>query len=238
MQVYLVDYVEGRQYNYDDIYGFNSFASLDLSSSLGQVYMPPFYEVIVKSTRLSLGKTIASRTASPPPVCGDVRDQILQEYYVKPRASFFPLCSDFTSSVNWQYPGGFSFLTLAPTQSTGYGQWAVIQPYMANNLRSVFNDLGNLPDITSGYRNPAKEASVGRYFPNSRHMAGDAVDLRTEGSQETYSRQQAAGHQEHGCVEPVNPKDGPQMDYNHTHIDWRTFGSGKFPGPPSCPGGW
>jgi hypothetical protein len=150
-------------------------------------------------------------------------------------------CGDFSWINTYTNPGGFTFLQLAPTQTTGYGQFAVIQRYMANNLRNVFNSVGGSPTISSGYRNPAKEASVGTYYPNSRHMAGDAVDLNA-GNQTIYNQQRGYGIQYQGCVEPVNLTHGPQKDYNHTHIDWRTQatanGAVHFQGPNSCPPLW
>ncbi len=191
----------------------------------------------MRSSNLYLGKTIASDSTSTPTACGDVRDQIIKEYKDE-SASFHPVCSDFNWIRTWPSIGQFEFLTLTPTQSTGYGQWALIQSYMATNLRAAFDYLGTSPTITSGYRNPVKEASVGRFYPNSRHMAGDAVDLRTGGNQNVYIQQQGAGHKKHGCVEPVDLTHGPQTDYNHTHIDWRTLGSGHFLGPKVCPRGW
>jgi hypothetical protein len=242
---YVTDYEEGinDSRNYD-IDGYNSFAPLNMSAPFGDYYDPPFVLQHTSSKRLPLGKTSASDSTGARSACGDVRDQIIAEYLSKTRPTTFTMitCSDFAWINTYTNPGGFTFLQLAPTQSTGYGQFAVLQKYMALNLRNVFNSLGGGPTINSGYRNPAKEASVGTYYPNSRHMAGDAVDLATGNSQNTYTQQRNAGIQYSGCVEPVDLVHGPQTNYNHTHIDWRSQatpnGAVHFAGPSSCPPKW
>ncbi len=238
LSTYVVDYVEGGNYYYDDAYGFSTFAPLNSESPFGQVYAPPFIFYNVKYQNQNLGRTTDSASTAKPAVCGDARDQIIKEYFSY-KSTFHPVCSDVSWINSWPDTGNFAFLTLTPTQDTGYGQFAILQSYMANNLRSVFNKLGNSPSITSGYRNPHHEfCCAGHYYPDSRHMAGDAIDLGTNGARNTYVNQAAAAHQATGCVEPVDSLHGPQTDYNHTHIDWRTLGSGNFSGPKSCPRNW
>jgi hypothetical protein len=152
--------------------------------------------------------------------CGDVRDNIRGEYYGYPGSSFYPLCTDFT----WIYgftSKQFTFQQLTVDQSTGAEQFAILQSYFVSNLGAVFNILGNNPYITNGYRNPAAELAAAlnnhkKYFPNSRHMAGDAVDLRTNSSSKTWTAQQSAGWAAGGCVEPATYQGTPKApDYGH-----------------------
>ena len=226
---------------YEDVNGYyDSFAASgqEYESPFATMYTPSYQPAEIKVQLIELGVTFDSRGTDPKPVCNDVRDNILYEYYSNPGAVFKPTCDDFTTPTAWADYSGFSYITLCPTQTTGAGQYAVIQQYLASNLTDVYNALGNTPIITSGYRNPAKEAAVGTYYNDSRHMAGDAVDLQTGGSQDVYSRQRTAALDNDACVEPVDPKNGPQKDYNHTHMDWRTSGGGSFPGPATCPARW
>lgn len=241
---YVTDYQEGIRDNLNyDIDGYNSFAPLDMSAPFGDYYDPSFVLQHTSSKRLPLGKTTGSDSTGAPSACGDVRDQIIAEYLSKTRPTTFTMitCSDFVWINTYTDPGGFTFLQLAPTQTTGYGEFAVLQEYMAVNLRSVFDAVGNSPHINSGYRNPAKEAAQKTYYANSRHMAGDAVDLAA-GNQAIYNQQRTAGLQYHGCVEPVDATHGPQYNYADTHIDWRTQatpnGAVHFAGPGSCPPKW
>ena len=225
---------------FEDVDYYSSFASSgqEYESPFGTMYTPPYQYYETATETIILGDTFDSRGTDPKPVCNDVRDNILYEYYTNPGAAFKPTCEDFTTPTAWADYGGFSYIVLCPTQTTGAGQYAVIQKYLADNLADVYNELGNTPIITSGYRNPAKEAAVGTYYNNSRHMAGDAVDLQTGGSQAVYNSQRTAALDNDACVEPVDPKNGPQKDYNHTHMDWRTSGSGNFSGPAEYPARW
>jgi hypothetical protein len=241
---YVSDYDEGEQDNdYYDIDGYDSFASLDMSAPFGDYYDPPYLLQHPKTQRIPLGKTTDSDSTGAKAACGDVRDQIIAEYVSKTTPTTFTMidCSDFQAAATY-LNSDFTFLELAPTQTTGYNQFAVIQGYMTDYLGDVFTDLGDSPSITSGYRNPAKEATVGTYYPNSRHMAGDAVDLDTGASSTVYAQQRTAGLDNSACVEPVDVNKGPQKDYNHTHLDWRTEatpnGASHFAGPISCPPKW
>ncbi len=237
----VTDYDEGiNDSRYYDADGFNSFESLDLDSPFGEYYDPPYLLQHTSTQTISLGKSNDSDSAGKRAACGDVRDTIIQEYITKKATFTMISCSDFAASNTYTSPGGFSFLQLAPTQTTGYGQFPVIQSYMATYLRNVFSWLGSQPAIDSGYRNPVKEASVGHYYPNSRHMAGDAVDLDTRGSQSTYILQRTGGLKQLACVEPVDLNEGPQRDYLHAHLDWRTHApsTGHFAGPGKCPPKW
>jgi hypothetical protein len=238
---YVTDYQEGvNDSKYYDNDGYESFGPLDESTTYGDWYDPPYMVYHTTLQRLPLGHTTASDSTGTRSACGDVRDQLINEYIVSPGTTFTMItCSDFVASTGYTSPGGFTFLQLAPTQTTGHGVYAVLQSYMANNLRTVFNTLGNSPGINSGYRNPALEKTMGKYYPNSRHMAGDAADL-SAGSTSTYNLQRSAGLSAGGCVEPVDTKNGPQYNYADTHIDWRTKAAsiGHIAGPSSCPPKW
>jgi hypothetical protein len=246
--VYISDRQEGyNDSNYYDTDGYSAFAALDLSSPYADFYDPAYVLEHTKSQRLPLGKTNdAASTGPPATACGDVRDKVIAEYTAPTSLTVFTQinCGDFSAASTWPDPYNFTFSELTPTQTTGAGQFAVIQDYLPNYLNSVFNALGSDPFINSGYRNPAKEASLAgghRFYPDSRHMAGDAVDLDNYGNnQNIYLEFRTAGKDNDGCVEPVDPVHGPQTNYKDTHIDWRTEAdpNGHFQGQLSCPRGW
>lgn len=99
--------------------------------------------------------------------CGDVRDQIRQEYEV--RLIPVPACWEFTQTLP---PGNFSFGEM----NNGDYSWAVITDRQLTRLEQTRVNVGNQPiNVISGYRNPVKNASVnGRLL--SRHQYGDAAD--------------------------------------------------------------
>lgn len=91
------------------------------------------------------------------------------------------------------------------------GQWGVLQTQMVDHLQELRDAIAGPLTITSGYRNPAWNASVGG-VEYSRHQYGDAADL------------DAAGW----TVEDLGAEcDSLAADYvglyedGHTHCDWR-----------------
>lgn len=183
-----------------------------------------------------LGQTSASAATAAPAACGDVRDTLIAEY-TRDQAVYHPVCSDFSAAATWPGTGGFTFAQLTPGQTTGAGQFAVLQSYMCTNLQAVFNSIGFSTQIdqAGGYRNPDVEKMQRVYYNDSRHMAGDAADISTSGQgQNGYYAEVAAGHAKGACAEPLKN----QTTSVYTHLDWRKLGTGTFLGPNHCPVGW
>jgi hypothetical protein len=101
--------------------------------------------------------------------------------------------------------------------------------------------------INSGYRNPAAERVAAQQngvkaFMNSRHLAGDGVDIASD-SAAYWQLVHDVGVANDACVEPTFAQGG---SFRHVHIDWRTHtgiantpsGGNSFPGPAQCPRGW
>ena len=197
----------GIQYEYvwEDYDGFASLGPCDIDQPFGMQFAPSYVPTTPQTQQLSLGTTYDEIATSLPVPCNDVRDLQIKEYTTY-YASYKPVCADFTWIFAWTYPGTFSFQQLTPDESTGGGQFAILQTYMATNLRQVFNAIAASPTATSGYRNPAAEKNAAvqngtRYVPSSRHMASDAVDLRTGVNQNTYLSQTNAAHTTGACVD-------------------------------------
>ena len=66
-------------------------------------------------------------------------------------------------------------MQLGEIAQTYKGQWAVIQPHLVEKLQAIRDAIGPVV-VTSGYRSPAYNRSVGGAL-HSRHMYGDAVDI-------------------------------------------------------------
>jgi hypothetical protein len=224
---------------YYDSDGYSTFAEDDLSSPFGEEYDPPYVEYTTRTQIMHLGQTSASDVAKAHAACGDQRDTLIAEY-TKYVVVYQPFCTDFFAAATWPNTAGFTFAQLTPGQTTGSGQFAVLQSYMCTNLRAVFNTLAFSTQVNNagGYRNPALEAAQKVYYNNSRHMAGDAADISTSGQGTTgYNTVRAAAKSVAGgkaCVEPLK-KQGTNA---YTHLDWRLLGTGTFIGPSSCPPGW
>jgi len=120
--------------------------------------------------------------------CGDDRDKIIQEYITynvpfypgtTPEASA-PHCSDFTQTA---HTGFYQFSDLNTGQ---YSDWAIIRQPLVNpssvgGLDNWIIQQGGAPvrPINYAYRNPALQFSLPHGTARrSRHMFGDAVDLR------------------------------------------------------------
>jgi hypothetical protein len=109
--------------------------------------------------------------------CDAVRQQIIQEY-VDYGVAVIPPCRSFTQTAHSQY---FTFSEL----NTSDYAWALIRSPLTVNQSSGYGldrwrvEYGGPRTINSAYRNPARNARVGG-VPNSRHVYGDAGDLRNE----------------------------------------------------------
>lgn len=91
------------------------------------------------------------------------------------------------------------------------GRWAVLQARMVDTLQALRDDLGGPLTITSGYRNPEYNASVGG-VSSSRHQYGDAADLDASG----WSVEDLGDV----CYDEGASYVGLYED-GHTHCDWR-----------------
>jgi hypothetical protein len=156
-------------------------------------------------------------------LCGDQRDTIKQEY-VTYGVMLNPQCSWFTQTAHSQY---FAFAEL---NVNGVYSWALIkQPLTVNQTQLYGLDrwrqlIGSAQTTNSVYRSPAHNASAGG-APQSRHMYGDAVDLRnvTQSQQEydakalSADRNSPLPNARADYVEPTNLACGLQC----VHADWR-----------------
>lgn len=91
------------------------------------------------------------------------------------------------------------------------GRWAVVQPRLVAHLQGLRDTIGGPLTVTSGYRNPAYNASVGG-VTYSRHQYGDGADL------------EAGGYSVEGLGDLCYDEDADYVglyEDGHTHCDWR-----------------
>jgi hypothetical protein len=160
-------------------------------------------------------------TAESPPApqgpCGDERDAIIQGY--RDLGVGLELrCSDFTRTRHTEY---FAFSDL-----NGKGQfgWALLRdPLLAGKdkgygLDKLREAYGETRRINSAYRDPVHNKQQGG-ARRSRHMFGDAADLRNEKkSREEWDRMWTAA--EKSQADYIEPLSGP-CQLNCLHADWR-----------------
>lgn len=112
------------------------------------------------------------------PTCGDERDTLIQEYESFP-VTLSPRCSDFTRTARSQY---FSHAELTRNNTHA---WAIIRSpltvpassgYGLDRWRQLYGAPRNTNSV---YRCPHRNALVSG-ASQSRHMFGDAVDMRVE----------------------------------------------------------
>ena len=128
--------------------------------------------------------TVQIRGAGPPG-CGDERDTIIQEY-INFGISPVPRCGWFNHgsarsvhfsngemTVNEPYTWSLIREPLTGSAGSGYGLDRWVDLYMAAHPGAPART------INSGYRSPVHNQSVGG-APGSRHLFGDAVDLKNE----------------------------------------------------------
>ena len=113
-----------------------------------------------------LGSTAWQENVLP---CGDERGTIIQEY-VTYNVNLRPTCSDFTQSVPASSHYSFG------QWNSGTYSWAILRDSVVANTFCVVSNYGSVPNLNSGYRNPARNAQVSD-ATNSRHVYGDAADL-------------------------------------------------------------
>jgi len=162
--------------------------------------------------------------------CGDERDDIIAEYVhlnilfylgTSPQSSA-PRCQDFTSQAHSVF---YSFDNL----NTGdFPSWAIINATLTRGggagLDAWVRLAGGAPvrPLNSVYRNPVHNSGIGG-AARSRHMFGDAVDMRniTRTAQEHHVLRFAANRAKASYIEPIN---GP-CKLGCVHADWRFLAS-------------
>ena len=158
----------------------------------------------------------------------NVMDTVSGGQYVSPKTPFVPACSTFT-----QTSGSVDF-PFDQLNTGDYPNWAILRSVLFAGLdtmqQACWNQIGPAPapvcnftfTITSGYRNPADNASTPHSGHNSRHMFGDAADIATFKNQTTWNvvRAIAKSNTVNGCVEPQNIS-----TLNHVHVEWPDMAS-------------
>lgn len=202
-------YDEGNQ-SYDDYSGYSFLPGY--SYPFDWLFNPPFQFANHYPVSIHLGSTYVQS-------CGNPRDAIVAEYS-QYGVSLTAACADFTQTRHGQY---FTFGEL----NTGDYGWALIRDPLVIAQNSGYGldrwraEYGSGRVCNSCYRNPVHNANVGG-AAQSRHMYGDAADLRnvtrTEG--EWTAMQQAAQRANADFIEPRN---GP-CDIGCVHADWRGHG--------------
>ena len=172
-------------------------------------------------------------------LCHDLRDQLITEY-PQYGAGFLPVCfsPDFVASSD---SGGdsdpdflFSVLNQDDIQYNDYPSWAILKSSLLNGLEAIYKAYGQPLTVTSAYRSPMvqylvdkKNIAAGKYkkpSPNSQHLHGDAVDIRTSGNLSTWKALDKIARQlyPNACIEPyTSPNGGSTLD--HIHNDWRPW---------------
>jgi hypothetical protein len=187
------DPCESCRNDYVDYYDYSAYTGDDIDAIGEYEFMPhgnpvPAHEVV------TLGTTRVEVQATVPTACGDVRDQIRQEY-VTYNIAYSPTCSIFTQTAS---APDFSFAEL----NTGTYTWAILQRYFLTGIETVRSGNGGVAlSVVSAYRNPAKQVKINPSVPNGRHVYGDAVDFGSNGN--TWQGLHNAGKAASGCVEPI-----------------------------------
>ncbi|MGH7771977.1 MAG: D-Ala-D-Ala carboxypeptidase family metallohydrolase [Candidatus Binatia bacterium] len=155
--------------------------------------------------------------------CPGERAQIIQEYIDDRRIGFVPKCEYFTQTARSEY---FSYTELSRCFVTDPGDysWALIKRplvvpkeelYGLDRWRQLYGEPRN---VNSAYRHPACNQRHGG-ATQSRHMHGDAVDLRNESRTEEEWLRMADTAWGAGA-DWVEPRNGPCM-IGCVHGDWR-----------------
>jgi len=197
--------------------------------SVDQVpYAPPIMYAVPPSWSFANANQSGSKTSA---LCHDDRDKLVAEY-PKYNAGYIPVCfaSEFVPSSNTNPDPDFSFSVLNQDDITynDYPDWAILRSSMLNGLENILASYGKTMSISSGYRSPyvqhvvdAANIAAGKYkkpSPHSRHLHGDAVDIRTSYNLATWQTLHdiARALVPKACIEPYL-----QSTLDHIHIDWR-----------------
>ena len=150
--------------------------------------------------------------------CGDERDQMIAEYAAY-GVSLSPTCSSFTQTAHSVY------FTFAELNVYNTYPWAIIRPPLTVAASAGYGldrwrqSYGSARNTNSVYRAPAHNAAVGG-SSNSRHMFGDAVDLRNQsGSQTEWNAMVTAAGSTGAKADYIEPQSISGLA--HVHADWR-----------------
>jgi uncharacterized protein YcbK (DUF882 family) len=152
--------------------------------------------------------------------------------YGKYKAGFTPVCfaSEFVPSSNATPARGFAYSVLNQDDiaQNDYPDWAILKSLMLRGLENLHANYGKSLTITSAYRSPYVQYVVDtaniaagkskKPSPHSRHLHGDAIDIRTSFSLATWQTLHDIARQlvPKACIEPYQ-----QSTLDHIHIDWR-----------------
>jgi hypothetical protein len=137
-------------------------------------------------------------------------------------------CRNFVDEMQYQTvmnrTHSFSELNVSNILRNHFPGLALIQSSLVNGLRTIQTIYSAQHiSITSAYRTPAVnneiDTEAGSWAPRSRHVFGDAVDMATGGSQDTFNSLTAASQQKGNCIEDQNA-----TGLGHVHVDWRQSG--------------
>jgi uncharacterized protein YcbK (DUF882 family) len=150
--------------------------------------------------------------------CNDDLDVLIKEYSSSLYAAdFIPNCSDFTAT---SHSLNFTFQELNTDEKNHIPTWAILRNTLLMGIEQIRAGYGGVAlTIKSGYRSPSVNYNIEilnnvRPAPASRHVHGDAVDIKSNAS--TWQDLHNAAHNAGACVEPEkNSKSA------HVHADWR-----------------
>jgi len=149
----------------------------------------------------------------------DERTQMKGEYlyyWAFHGLNYWPVCDDFTQSAGSAH---FSFVEL----NTGDYSWAIIRDRLLMGLENTRSNYGYPMPVTSGYRNPHRQATVNPSAMNSRHVYGDAADIDVrdnngDGDLSDDSKRLVRAARDAGAT---YTQEYPEGGYSHVHMDWR-----------------
>ena len=164
---------------------------------------------------IGVGPVGGGQQVQRPTSCGDVRDNIIEEYRAG-QVAWTPTCGDFSTSGG---TANFGWSELNRSPGSGHPPYGIVRSVLwsgLENTRSNYNRGGIV--IDSGYRCPHGNALVGGAY-QSRHMWGDAADMHSQDhpwSQAEWTLlRNAANAAGATYIEPYAD------DPSHVHADWR-----------------
>jgi hypothetical protein len=178
----------------------------------------PVLPIVVSLLVLHCETAIAQRAAVSG--CGDERDTIIKEY-TDNGVAWTPGCADFSQNAHSDH------FTFDEFNVSGDYSWAIVEASLtipdssSYGLERWRKEYGASRIINSAYRNPKHNNQVGG-AKDSRHMYGDATDLRNESrTEDEWSNMQAAATR--AKADYIEPRNGP-CDIGCVHADWRSTG--------------
>jgi hypothetical protein len=158
------------------------------------------------------------------------------------KENFVPACSSFTKTAQSELFPSPSFFLVGETYTWALVRYPLTLSYGSPTLPglgldtwvTLFNNTTTFlglnygpPTINSAYRDPEHNHNISPKYPNSRHVIGDAIDLKNNSwgtplsLSEYWFRYNAAYDAGAAYVEPYSAAAA-----GHAHADWR-----NTPGP-------